>query len=159
MGPPPPKKIDPQQKNEQSQRGLRTTDANPDPDPDPTAPDDSAPNMRLGTITGFESALSFEGSFFHKGISYSSGEVRLKNPGNGTYGGPERWERIMEDEFTLILKGVLKYTLPLSQRVRTATISGKTTVKPNAANDPPADPPANGTVGVNAEKMRKVEDV
>jgi hypothetical protein len=52
----------------------------------------------------------------------------------------------MEDEFQLILKGVLKYTLPLSQRVRTATISGKTTVKPNAANDPPGLRP-NETVG------------
>ncbi|KAL1844228.1 hypothetical protein VTJ49DRAFT_3884 [Mycothermus thermophilus] len=162
MGPPPPRKIDGQQHQDQ-QRSLRTADANPDPDP--SAPDDSAPNMRLGTITGFESALSFEGSFFHKGISYSSGEVRLKNPGNGTYGGQERWERIMEDEFTLILKGVLKYTLPLSQRVRTATISGKTLVKPNAANDPPASPgdlpgvKPNGTVEVvDAGKGRVVEE-
>ncbi|KAL2269186.1 hypothetical protein VTJ83DRAFT_4032 [Remersonia thermophila] len=134
--PPPPRKME-RGRQQDEQRSLRTTDANPDP----SAPDDSAPNMRLGTITGFESALSFEGSFFHKGISYSSGEVRLQNPGNGTYGGQERWERIMEEEFTLILKGVLKYTLPLSQRVRTATISGKTLVKPNAANDPPVTDP------------------
>ncbi|KAL2255834.1 hypothetical protein VTK26DRAFT_2647 [Humicola hyalothermophila] len=145
IGPPPPRK------GGQGDIGDAVKAANalpyPDPDPNPSQPDDSAPNMRLGTITGFESALSFEGSFFHKGISYSSGEVRLKNPGNGTYGGPERWERIMEDEFQLVLKGVLKYTLPLSQRVRTATISGKTVVKPNAANDPPALKP-NSTEGV-----------
>lgn len=139
IGPPPPRKID-------QGAGVKTTEADPNPDPDPSAPDDTSPNMRLGTITGFDSALSFEGSFFHKGISYSSGEVRLTNPGNGTYGGQERWERIMEDEFQLILKGVLKYTLPLSQRVRTATISGKTTVKPNAANDPPGLRP-NETLG------------
>ncbi|KAK4113473.1 hypothetical protein N656DRAFT_767798 [Canariomyces notabilis] len=125
VGPPPPRKI--------GEGGIETQEALPD-DPD------TAPNMRLGTITGFDSALSFEGSFFHKGISYSSGEVRLKNPGNGTYGGPERWERILEDEFQLILKGVLKYTLPLSQRVRTASITGRTTVKPNAANDPAIKP-------------------
>lgn len=131
-GPPPPRRI-----GEDHLEARAAAAASPAPLPQPV-PDDSAPNMRLGTITGFESPLSFEGSFFHKGISYSSGEVRLRNPGNGTYGGPERWERIMEDEFQLILKGVLKYTLPLSQRVRTATISGKTTVKPNAANDPPA---------------------
>ncbi|KAK4237765.1 vacuolar segregation subunit 7-domain-containing protein [Achaetomium macrosporum] len=136
MGPPPPK--------QGGEGGMQATEA----DPEPSQPDDTAPNMRLGTITDFDSALSFEGSFFHKGISYSSGEVRLKNPGNGTYGGPERWERIMEDEFQLILKGVLKYTLPLSQRVRTATISGKTTVKPNAANDPPGRRP-NSTDGTN----------
>ncbi|KAK4158568.1 vacuolar segregation subunit 7-domain-containing protein [Chaetomidium leptoderma] len=134
IGPPPPRDID--------EGDIQTRNAELDPSP----PDDSAPNMRLGTITGFDSALSFEGSFFHKGISYSSGEVRLKNPGNGTYGGAERWERIMEDEFQLILKGVLKYTLPLSQRVRTATISGKTMVKPNAANDPPGLRP-NSTTG------------
>jgi hypothetical protein len=136
VGPPPPHKID------KGVGDITTTEADADPSP----PDDAAPNMRLGSITGFESALSFEGSFFHKGISYSSGEVRLKNPGNGSYGGQERWERIMEDEFQLILKGVLKYTLPLSQRVRTATISGKTTVKPNAANDPPGLKP-NSTAG------------
>jgi len=135
IGPPPPRKG--------GVGDIEVTEATqptPSPSPNPNQPDDSAPNMRLGTITGFNSALSFEGSFFHKGISYSSGEVRLKNPGNGTYGGPERWERIMEDEFQLILKGVLKYTLPLSQRVRTATISGKTTVKPNAGGDPALKP-------------------
>jgi hypothetical protein len=140
IGPPPPRRIDDNDGDDTNP--LHATEAFPDP----SQPDDSAPNMRLGTITGFDSALSFEGSFFHKGISYSSGEVRLKNPGNGTYGGQERWERIMDDEFQLILKGVLKYTLPLSQRVRTATISGKTTVKPNAANDPPGLRP-NGTLG------------
>jgi hypothetical protein len=139
IGPPPPRRP---VNDEGGSDTMQILEAKPDP----SAPDDAAPNMRLGTITGFDSALSFEGSFFHKGISYSSGEVRLKNPGNGTYGGQERWERIMDDEFTLILKGVLKYTLPLSQRVRTATISGKTTVKPNAANDPPGLKP-NGTEG------------
>ncbi|KAL2196068.1 vacuolar segregation subunit 7-domain-containing protein [Corynascus similis CBS 632.67] len=139
IGPPPPRKVDGERGGDITSQALAVQ-------PDPSTPEDSAPNMRLGTITGFDSALSFEGSFFHKGVSYSSGEVRLKNPGNGTYGGQERWERIMEDEFQLILKGVLKYTLPLSQRVRTATISGKTTVKPNAANDPPGLRP-NGTEG------------
>jgi hypothetical protein len=98
--------------------------------------DDKAPNMRLGTITEFDSPLSFEGSFFHDGVSTSTGEVRLIRPGNGTDGGSERWERILEDEFDLILKGVLRYSLPMSQNVRTFPISGRTTVKPNAVDDP-----------------------
>ncbi|ORY65406.1 vacuolar segregation subunit 7-domain-containing protein, partial [Pseudomassariella vexata] len=98
--------------------------------------DDKAPNMRLGSIIVLDSPLSFEGSFFQSGNSISSGELRLARPGNGTDGGSERWERILSDEFTLIIKGVLKYTLPLSQRVRSVAISGKTTVKPNSANDP-----------------------
>ncbi|ROW03180.1 hypothetical protein VPNG_08170 [Cytospora leucostoma] len=98
--------------------------------------DDKAPNMRLGTISRLDNALSFEGSFFNSGMSESSGEVKLRAPGNGTIGGAERWERILQDEFDLIIKGVLKYSLPLSQRVRSTAISGRTTVKPNAANDP-----------------------
>lgn len=98
--------------------------------------DEKAPNMRLGTIGSLDSPLSFEGSFFNHGYSGSTGEVRLRGPGNGTVGGVERWERILQDEFDLIVKGVLKYSLPLSQHVRSATISGRTTIKPNAANDP-----------------------
>lgn len=103
---------------------------------DPPPDDDPAPNMRLGAITEFDSPLSFEGSFFNKGVSTSTGEMRLALPGNHTAGGSERWSRIIQDEFDLVLKGVVRYSLPLSQRVRSAPISGRTTIKPNAANDP-----------------------
>lgn len=122
-----------------------------DDPPNDQPPEESSPNMRLGTITGFNSALTFEGSFFHQGLSTSMGEVRLKNPGNVTVGGTERWERIIADDFQLIIKGVLKYTLPLSQRVRTAAISGKTTVKANAANDRDLRKPP--------EEAKPIEDV
>jgi hypothetical protein len=118
-------------------------DALDDPVNDPPK-DDTAPNMRLGTIREFDSPLSFEGSFFHRGVSSSTGEIRLHRPGNGTDGGSERWERIMQDEFDLILKGVLKYSLPLSQRIRSVAISGRMRVKPNSANDPTTLKP-NGT--------------
>ncbi len=108
---------------------------------------DTSPNMLLGHILEFDSPLSFESSFFHNGRSSSTAGVRIRRPGNETDGGSERWERIMEDEFTLIVKGSLKYSLPLSHRLRSALISGKTRVKPNSANEPPArPPPSNGTV-------------
>lgn len=102
----------------------------------PLDDDDSKPNVLLGRITEFDSPLTFEGSLFHKGSSTSTGEVQLAYPGNGTVGGPERWERIYQDEFDLIVKGVVKYNLPLSARVRSATVSARTTIKPNSANDP-----------------------
>jgi hypothetical protein len=110
-------------------------------DPPPDLPDDdAAPNMRLGTITEFDSPLSFEGSFFHKGMSSSTGGMRLHLPGNATAGGSERWGRILKEEFDLIIKGIVKYSLPLSQKTRSASISGRTTVKPNSANDPSLKP-------------------
>lgn len=107
-------------------------------DKDPV--DDRAPNMRLGTIGQLDSPLSFEGSFFNQGVSASTGEVRLRMPGNGTVDGAARWEKIIQEEFDLIIKGVLKYSLPLSQRVRSVTISGRTTVRPNAADNPELKP-------------------
>ncbi|CAJ2503272.1 Uu.00g106660.m01.CDS01 [Anthostomella pinea] len=116
-----------------------------DPQDDPPdlgdpSDDDKAPNMRLGNILSFDSPLTYEGSFFQSGISTSTGELRLAHPGNGTDSGTERWERIISDDFILIVKGVIKYTLPLSQRVRSVAISGKATVKPNSANDPSLQP-------------------
>ncbi|TQN73039.1 Vacuolar segregation protein 7 [Colletotrichum shisoi] len=115
---------------------MHVRDDPPDDPPD----DDAAPNMRLGTITEFDSPLSFEGSFFNKGVSASTGTMRLHLPGNHSAGGSERWGRIIQDEFDLIIKGVVRYSLPLSQRVRSAPISGRTTVKPNSANDPSLRP-------------------
>ncbi|SPN97328.1 related to vacuolar protein VAC7 [Cephalotrichum gorgonifer] len=124
-----------------STRGDGETDVHISDDPPTDMPDDdAAPNMRLGTITEFDSPLTFEGSFFHKGKSASTGGMRLQLPGNQTAGGSERWGRILQDEFDLIIKGIVKYNLPLSQRVRTASISGRTTVKPNSANDPDLKP-------------------
>ncbi|KAI0134740.1 vacuolar segregation subunit 7-domain-containing protein [Xylariales sp. AK1849] len=122
---------------------MGTLDDPPDDQPGDLPSDDASPNMRLGNIVELDSPLSFEGAFFQSGISTSSGELRLARPGNGTDGGSQRWERILDDEFTLILKGVLKYTLPLSQRIRSVAISGKTIVKPNSASDPVLKP--NGT--------------
>ncbi|KAL7789988.1 vacuolar segregation subunit 7 domain-containing protein [Trichoderma ceciliae] len=114
-----------------------------DPVNDPTTPggeDETKPNILLGRITEFDSPLTFEGSLFHQGLSSSTGEMQLPYPGNGTAGGSKRWERIYQNEFDLIVKGVVKYSLPLSAHIRSATVSGRTTVKPNSANNPPSKP-------------------
>ncbi|PHH91659.1 hypothetical protein CDD83_10812 [Cordyceps sp. RAO-2017] len=102
--------------------------------------DDSRPNFLLGRVMAFDSSLTFEGSLFNQGTSSSTGEMQLPCPGNNTEGGAERWLRIYQSEFDLIVKGVVKYSLPLSARVRTATVSGRTTVKPNSANNPSPKP-------------------
>lgn len=115
--------------------------------------EDSRPNILLGHITEFDSPLTFEGSLFHQGSSISTGEMKLQSPGNGTAGGTKRWDRIYQNEFDLIIKGVLKYSLPLSARVRSATVSGRTTVKPNSANDPSLRPP-NSTEPAKADPVK-----
>ncbi|KAF4977169.1 hypothetical protein FZEAL_6277 [Fusarium zealandicum] len=129
----------------QSPRGPKDIYLGPLDDPDPEPPmedpdDDLKPNVLLGRIMEFDSPLTFEGSLFHQGTSSSTGEMQLGYPLNGTTGGSRRWERIYQDEFDLIVKGVVKYTLPMSARVRSATVSGRKTIKPNSANDPSLRP-------------------
>jgi hypothetical protein len=127
-------------------RNLGNAHTLDDPSNDPPRDgdeDDKRPNILLGRITDFDSPLTFEGSLFHQGTSSSKGELQLAYPGNGTSGGTERWDRIYQNEFDLVIKGVLKYRLPLSARVRSATVSGRTLVKPNSASEP--SPPMNGT--------------
>ncbi|KOS21438.1 Vacuolar segregation protein 7 [Escovopsis weberi] len=77
-----------------------------DPTNDPPAGDgdDSRPNVLLGRITELDSPLTFEGSLFHQGTSSSTGQMQLAFPGNNTAGGPERWEKIYQNEFDLIVK-------------------------------------------------------
>ncbi|KAK6528098.1 hypothetical protein TWF281_009351 [Arthrobotrys megalospora] len=101
-------------------------------DPISEPPVEEEETMLLGRIFNFDSALTFEGSPFRQDPTHAIGEVRLSRPGNKTeVGGSERWERAMVHTFDLTVRGFLRYQLPLSGRVRTATIQGTVTVHPN----------------------------
>ncbi|KAI9787532.1 MAG: hypothetical protein M1839_000062 [Geoglossum umbratile] len=111
-----------------------TDDPISDPIPDPDEGDPQT--MLLGRIYEFDSALTFEGSPVQRQSSVSVGEVRLANPGNKTEaGGSARWERVIQHPFELIVRGVLKYQLPLSTRVRTAPIGASVIVHPEDGVD------------------------
>jgi len=111
-----------------------------------TDPPDDLPKdretMLLGRIFSFDSSLVFEGSPLRRIPSISSGELRLAKPGNKTEeGGTARWERVLMHPFELIVRGVLKYQLPLSGRIRTAPISGSVMIHPglNTTPTPPSE--------------------
>lgn len=88
--------------------------------------------MLLGRIFSFDSALTFDASPLRHRKSISTGELRLAKPGNKTEeGGTERWERVLQHPFELIVRGVLRYQLPLSGRVRTAPIGASVIVHPD----------------------------
>ncbi|KAF4591722.1 phospholipid metabolism enzyme regulator [Ophiocordyceps camponoti-floridani] len=118
------------------------------PGDDGDGDNDSRPNLLLGRVSSFDSSLTFEGSLFHQGTSKSTAEMQLPYPGNNTFGGSARWVRIHQHEFDLIVKGVVKYSLPLSAHVRSATVAGRTTVKPNSANKPSPKPNKTTTADV-----------
>jgi len=104
-------------------------------DPPDDLPENDKETMLLGRIFSFDSVLNFEGSPIRRIPSISTGELRLAKPGNKTEeGGTERWERVLLHPFELIIRGVLKYQLPLSGRIRTAPISGSVMIHPELDN-------------------------
>jgi len=110
-------------------RGIDEGNGTDDDDEDDPASD--AQTMLLGRIFNFDSPLTFDGSPLRHQRGYSIGELRLAKPGNKTEeGGTERWERVLLHPFELIVRGVLKYQLPLSGRVRTAAVSASVIVHP-----------------------------
>lgn len=118
-------------------RAIRIRDDDPN---DPPLGDDPTtnPNLEIGHVLNLDSPLTFEGSPFHLEPAYSMGQIRLTHPGNHTVpSGSERWGRVLQHEFDLIVRGTLKYSLPLSQRVRSIGVEGRITVQPNAADQDP----------------------
>ena len=104
-------------------------------DPPEDLPEPDKETMLLGRIFQFDSVLTFEGSPLRRMPSISVGELRLAKPGNKTEeGGSARWERVLLHPFELIVRGVLKYQLPLSGRIRTAPISGSVLINPELGN-------------------------
>ncbi|QSZ36842.1 hypothetical protein DSL72_006725 [Monilinia vaccinii-corymbosi] len=119
-------------------RGAKQRRDDPIDDPPADGDPNTNPNLEIGHIYYFESPLIFEGSPFQHVSSVSLGEMRILKPGNQTEPrGSERWGRVLQHEFDLIVRGTLKYTLPLSSKARSVGVEGRATVKPNAADQDP----------------------
>ncbi|KAG5362501.1 Vacuolar segregation protein 7 [Yarrowia sp. C11] len=115
--------------------------------------------LLLGNIDEFDVPLRFEGGFFTRHAQTAMGEVRLNDPGvsrNTTVdsGVPlmlrvpdkdkdkddkdkepltpeERWKKICSEPFELIVRGVLKYDLPLFHKGQSTTVSKSVKVTPH----------------------------
>lgn len=103
----------------------RGTDPIDDPEGDPQT-------MLLGRILALDSPLIFDASPLRRLMHNSTGELRLQKPGNKTeIGGSERWEKVLQHPFQLVVRGVLKYELPLSSRLMSSSISKTVEVDPD----------------------------
>jgi Vacuolar segregation subunit 7 len=107
---------------------LDSVDEGTDPIEDP---DTGGPKMLLGRVLKFDSPLLFEASPLRRTPSSSVGEIRLTKPGNNTEaGGSERWERVLQHPFEIIVRGVIKYQLPFSSTTKSAKIGSRIKVLP-----------------------------
>lgn len=105
-------------------------------DPIETDPAGDPQTMLLGRVFRFDSPLAFEPSPWNHHASRSKGQIRLPRPGNKTEeGGTERWERVLQHRFELIVRGVIKYQLPLTSRFYSASVSSSVKVVPQDDGD------------------------
>lgn len=101
-------------------------------DPIPEDPAGDPQTMLLGRIFHFAQPLTFDPSAWKHEPSHSIGQVRLMKPGNKTEeGGSIRWERVMGHPFDLIVRGIVKYQLPLGSRAHSASINSMIRVFPD----------------------------
>lgn len=128
-----------------------------------TDPEGDSQTMLLGRVFRFDSPLSFEASPWNWAPSTSKGQIRLPRPGNKTEeGGSERWERVLQHPFDLIVRGVVKYQLPLNSRYHSSSISSSVRVIPDNETQPPTDPdptptpPSNETARISLTKRTTI---
>lgn len=99
-------------------------------------PETDSQTMLLGRISEFDSPLIFDPSPIRRHSLSSVGEVQLAKPGNTTeVDGSERWERVIQNDFELIIRGVLRYSLPITSRTRSASIGGSVMVYPGDGDE------------------------
>ncbi|GAB1199850.1 hypothetical protein APSETT444_009209 [Aspergillus pseudonomiae] len=128
-------------------------------DPIPTDPAGDPQTMLLGRVFRFDSPLTFEASPWNYVPSTSKGQIRLARPGNKTEeGGTERWERVLQHPFELIVRGVVKYQLPLSSRFLSASVSSSVQVVPDkgdngTGDDSKPEPGDNDTVTISKTRL------
>lgn len=132
-------------------------------DPIETDPAGDPQTMLLGRVFRFDSPLAFEPAPWNHHASRSKGQIRLPRPGNKTEeGGTERWERVLQHQFELIVRGVIKYQLPLSSRFHSASVSSSVKVVPqddgddnggDEDGDRPGHTPKNDTVVLSAPRL------
>lgn len=146
-GKPPPPPMKNADRSQRDRRSLSTSSSHwvdtsdfgfdwPLPDDPDEMPEGDPQMMLLGRVLHFDNALTFDGSPIKRHLHYSVGEFRVTHPGNKTEaGGTERWERVLQDKFQLIVRGILKYNLPLSTHVIAAPIDASAMVHPEKGVD------------------------
>jgi hypothetical protein len=114
--------------SERENNAGKNVDEGTDPIDDPEV---DSQTMLLGRIFQFDSPLVFDASPIRHQLFSSMGGLRLAQPGNKSEeGGTRRWEKVMQYDFELIIRGVLRYSTPITSRPHSASISGSVLVRP-----------------------------
>lgn len=88
-------------------------------------------NLLLGHVREFNTPFSFPGFPLGRSAWRAIGGIRLDKPGNATQDdGIDRWVRVSDHPFELIVRGTLQYNIPLTGRTRRTEIEKRVIVDP-----------------------------
>jgi hypothetical protein len=98
-------------------------------DPDPSPPERQT--LFLGRSFHLEQNLLFPPSPLARRAGSASTSLRVSHPGNKTEtDGSQKWEHVVLFPFELIVKGSLKYDLPVTGRTQHVSLGGSVMVRP-----------------------------
>lgn len=131
-------------------------------DSDSPGVENSVETVLLGSVFSFESAISFDSGFFQRQMVQQTGEIKLVGPGKNLTGSHEslrrikrgisvenngdkpkepqepdnskKWSVISKHPFDLILRGVLKYDLPMTSNTKSVVVNKVGYVDPSVSS-------------------------
>lgn len=94
----------------------------------------------LGSVYNLESPVAFPGGFFNRDVVRQIGELKLISPGKNLTSADnstnpdnnDKWQVICKHPFDLIIRGSLKYNLPISKNVRSIVVTKTSYIDPTA---------------------------
>jgi hypothetical protein len=104
-----------------------------------TSPEPPSPERQtlfLGRTFHLDQNLVFAPSPLGHELSLATATLRVSHPGNKTEtDGSEKWEHVVLFPFELIVKGSLKYDLPVTGRTQHVSVGGSVMVRPAGGED------------------------
>jgi hypothetical protein len=99
--------------------------------PDPPTPTPERQTLFLGRTFHLDQNLVFPPSPLGHDPSRAAATLRVSHPGNKTEtDGSEKWNHVVLFPFELIVKGSLKYDLPVTGRTQHVSVGGSVMVRP-----------------------------
>ena len=88
-------------------------------------------SLLLGTIHTLEAPLSFPPTSF-KRVPWTTqkGQMKLVGPAVNATDGPEKWKKVIAQDFELIVRGTMKYRAPIGGRDRAVAVEWRGVVDP-----------------------------
>ena len=82
----------------------------------------------LGSIDEMEIPLKFAGGFFNRRYAASTTALKVVSPGNSSFSDSMKWRKVIQNDYELVLRGTMKYSIPFFGNSRSVNVQHSATV-------------------------------